>query len=348
MIQLSSRTRGSILVLVSWVLVFLTIVSLSIGFLVRQRLNAAGKIEDREKLRLIAEAGVKKVISIHSKSGKSQPYDALNDSWSRSEMEFKEVRVGDGTFMVSHLQSDDGDLSSDAQLSLWYGAVDENRKININLVSDPNILRALIRDVTGLDDQEAVKIAESIFDWRDEDDSRHLSGAESRYYESLSPPYRPKNAPFSSLEELLLVQGMTEKILNQLRPYLTLFGTGTINLNTASKKVLKAIGVNDSIVKKILSYRRGLDGKMGTRDDQAFSELSSIASELEQKSALNDDEKTALEASIGKGLLAVKSTHFMIESVGTLDHKKKTHLKVLCVAEQNGNIVFWNEKFLSD
>ena len=56
-------------------------------------------------------------------------------------------------------------------------------------------------------------IADSILDWIDTDDQLREYGAESEYYSNLTPPYLPKNGPLSTLEELLLVKGVTPALL---------------------------------------------------------------------------------------------------------------------------------------
>ena len=62
------------------------------------------------------------------------------------------------------------------------------------------------------------QIAYSIIDWIDSDSNTSPDGAEDDYYMSLPNPYHCKNSYLDSIEELLLVQGMT--------PYL-LFGDDT-------------------------------------------------------------------------------------------------------------------------
>ena len=42
---------------------------------------------------------------------------------------------------------------------------------------------------------------------------RAPNGAESDYYGSLSPPYAPRNGPPVTIEELLLVRGVTPQLL---------------------------------------------------------------------------------------------------------------------------------------
>ncbi|MGA2798765.1 MAG: hypothetical protein ABSE63_14385, partial [Thermoguttaceae bacterium] len=50
-------------------------------------------------------------------------------------------------------------------------------------------------------------------DWIDTDDQPREYGAETEYYSSLTPPYMPKNGPLSTIEELLLVRGITPALL---------------------------------------------------------------------------------------------------------------------------------------
>lgn len=57
------------------------------------------------------------------------------------------------------------------------------------------------------------EIAEAILDWLDEDEEQRLMGAEVEYYGSLSTPYTPTNGPISSVDELLLVKGVTPTLL---------------------------------------------------------------------------------------------------------------------------------------
>ena len=56
-------------------------------------------------------------------------------------------------------------------------------------------------------------VADAILDWIDTDDEPLEYGAEIDYYSSLSPPYAPRNGPLQSVEELLLVRGVTPAML---------------------------------------------------------------------------------------------------------------------------------------
>lgn len=59
--------------------------------------------------------------------------------------------------------------------------------------------------------------------------------------------------------------------------YLTVWGSGKINLNTAPKVVLAALpGISSAMVEAILQYRAGEDQRPGTADDRYFRELTDL------------------------------------------------------------------------
>ena len=57
------------------------------------------------------------------------------------------------------------------------------------------------------------ELADAILDFIDSDETARENGCESEYYESLTPPYPAKNSPLESLDELLLVRGVTLGLL---------------------------------------------------------------------------------------------------------------------------------------
>ena len=56
-------------------------------------------------------------------------------------------------------------------------------------------------------------VADAILDWMDEDEEPREYGAEAEYYSGLNPPYAPRNGPLQTVEELLLVRGVTPQLL---------------------------------------------------------------------------------------------------------------------------------------
>lgn len=133
---------------------------------------------------------------------------------------------------------------------------DEGGKINLNTINDEN--KEFFIDfltTNDVEEKEAQVITDSILDWKDKDDLHHINGAETPYYESLPDPYKAKNAPFDSTEELLLVKGVTPLIFDEISGGVTVFGSEKININFAGSDVLKSIpGINEDIAEELSKY----------------------------------------------------------------------------------------------
>jgi type II secretory pathway component PulK len=99
------------------------------------------------------------------------------------------------------------------QQAFRYGVVDESGRININALFQLDSSGQIAHDILVQLPNMTEDIANSILDWIDPDDSPRPNGAESDYYNGLDPPYQCKNAPLDTLEELLLVKGVTPQLL---------------------------------------------------------------------------------------------------------------------------------------
>lgn len=89
------------------------------------------------------------------------------------------------------------------------------------------------------------ELAQNLLDYIDSDDTRlGAGGDENDWYLSQNPPIRPANGPMTSVEELGMVQGFDQNLVDALRPYLTVYpllGATGINMNTAPPHVLGLI-----------------------------------------------------------------------------------------------------------
>jgi type II secretory pathway component PulK len=94
-----------------------------------------------------------------------------------------------------------------------FGVRDESAKLNINAISalqlDELQQHNLLMALPGMTDE----LADAILDYIDEDDEIRPLGAESEYYQSLSPPTTAKNGPLEALEELLLIRDVTPEMI---------------------------------------------------------------------------------------------------------------------------------------
>ena len=341
-----TASRGSILIFVLWVLMLLSIFTLSVGYSVRQRLKAVERLETKEALRYVAEAGVKKAWDIlNSKEIKSGPADTLNQPWSINFSAFKGVQVGDGNFTVMKYAYAQGKANYEEGLPQSYGMIDEESKLNLNQTQSPPVLAELIQRALRMETEMASTLAESIVDWIDADDHSYASGAESRFYRNLRNPYQPKNAFLNTLEELLLVKGMTPEILRALRSYVTVQSNGKINMNTVSHVVLNALGLNETLTAKVLSYRAGTDKQVGTRDDGIFTNINDISTDLEKAGLIDAGEKEVLDNFVYSTPIDISSQNFEVHSIGKLNHRKEA-LMIHCVIERQGGVRQWQETYV--
>lgn len=165
----------------------------------------------------------------------------------------------------------------------------EGGRVSLNSAS-LEALTALLKKSEVKTDFSPEEIAAAIVDWRDADSEVTPSGAESDYYSALASPYPCKNAPFESIEELLLVRGVTWELFTSLQPYMTIVGDGKVNLNTATVEVLAALGMSDALTEKIETFQRGDDQILGTEDDHQFSSVAAFPSELDDRIGLSGAE----------------------------------------------------------
>ncbi len=97
--------------------------------------------------------------------------------------------------------------------AIRYGLVDESAKLNLNLLLNMKLtddqIHTMLLNIPGM----TIETADAILDWIDTDDTKRPYGAESEIYEGMNPPYRAKNGPLESLDELLMVQGVTPALL---------------------------------------------------------------------------------------------------------------------------------------
>jgi general secretion pathway protein K len=243
---------------VVWITALLSVVLSAFAFSMRTEVAAARNFKEEAEAAALAEAGIARGLA-ELTNARAKGADAVS---ALAAFESGEVALGRGAFRV--------------------GITDEERKVNLNRAS-AEVLAALLRG-TGVDRATAETIADSVLDWRDPDDLHRSAGAEADYYGSLTPGYEPRNGGFETLEELLLVKGMTpaifrgtvsaerrEALLKTLpdernlqageylgvAQFLTIHGGGRVNVNTAGADVLVAVGVAAPEARAILDAREG-------------------------------------------------------------------------------------------
>jgi len=198
------RTRGGepqagiALLLVVWLLALLTVIAGE--FIASGRVKAAAEHNKQDDLRglALALAGYRAAVA------------ALDDKIEGLELD------SDGRLLLRYHGAADGVAAAAADVPLGDGTYSwrisaEDGLVNINTVPRP-VLSDLLKQCGLGPGAERDTVIDSILDWRDPNRDHRLNGAEEDYYRGLDPPYSCKDGPFSVVEELLLVRGVTPEL----------------------------------------------------------------------------------------------------------------------------------------
>lgn len=237
------------------------------------------------KERFYADVSARSVIAetIFIVGGCTSRYDGINMDWCNSPS-FHKLLSSKKLFYI---------FPMDNNFSTNNGIIGEEARLNINAM-DKGIFMLLLMRCAELPEQIAEEITECILDWRDKDREPRRYGAEDTYYLSLPYQYEASDCEFKSVYDLLFVKGMKWEIFYKIEPYITVFGTGKININSASEPVLRVIAeyhaaenkknIIDSLLKKVLYFRSCCGGF--TVENGDF-----IVSSLDKKCSLSQEEK---------------------------------------------------------
>lgn len=319
---------GSVLVVCIWIVIILVLLALSIG----RRTSLEARILryhlDRSQAFYIAKSGLERVCA-QKADDENEGYDSLNEEWSNKlnedlSPEFKDFALGSGKFDIQYLYYE----SKDKEPKELYGMQDEQSKININMiVSESSVnddLRAeFIRIVEGIldyDEQGAQELVDKFIDWVDYDDDKREYGKEDYSDKSITA----KNKSLNRLEELLMIDGFDPDIFNKLASYITIYGDGKVNINTAPKEVLTAMGLSEESAQDIIDYRCGYDMEAATSDDTAIldaQDLQSKQAEIFKNRTLSSEDINAISNLISTRA-AVKSYFYRVNSFAAVNNAK--------------------------
>ena len=294
MFRCREKNRSGIILLVAlWILGILSVLAIGLGRRTAIDLSLTRYTVGKVKANHLAWAGlmyamnqIQKDTNDLTTNSKDTLYQCgiTLDEGQRPEDIFKEISLGEGYFDIRYVTPDSKEVR--------YGLEDEERRLNINALNQQNdkALSNLIV-LLGFDEEAAATIAASVVDWRDEDSTvtNPPFGGEDNDYMALAKPFHCKNLPFDSIEELLLVKGMTPQIFQKLKDYVTVFPQEArallVNLETAPEIIIRAlarsvagpitnteIADSDSLASKLLAYRRGEDSRDFTADDRSVDE----------------------------------------------------------------------------
>jgi general secretion pathway protein K len=260
------NNRGIALLLTISVTTILVALALEYNRRARFAVLSTAVTRDRLTLSHMASSGIHAAIALLVKDRAESNIDSLQEDWANSD------KINE---LLSEIPFDAGTLA--------VTIADEMGRIQINaLVTFPDSRnfnesqRLLLERYLNYfkddneetpEDSQPPAIINSLKDWLDFGDDEAitgLSGAESSYYQDLSPSYSSRNGPISDINDLLLVKGITPELFYGstekpgIESFLTEYGMkpgagtsftfpGKINIFTAELPVLVAMLPSENV-----------------------------------------------------------------------------------------------------
>jgi len=200
---------------------------------------------------------------------------------------------------------------------------DETSKFNVNsLVSSGEVFNGTayksfqkLLKILSLDE----KIADRVIDWIDKDNVAKLPDSEQN----------AKNSALLSVDELLLINGISKEDYDKLLPYVTVYGTRDnlfININGAEKPVLQCLSdeINEELAQRVIEYR-----KINPFED--ITQMQKV------------DGVTSMIYNPISSMITVKGTHFSINSTAASEGVKRIIVTVLNTSSSSAMIEYWKE-----
>jgi general secretion pathway protein K len=233
-------SRGIAQLLVLWALVLLGTLAMGFSLSMRTEAQAARNGVDDARAYYQARTGVQRAVMLLSTASPDN-------------------------VMRMKIEGEDGDLSYRVRV------VSESGKVDVNFVSEDDLLEILKKG--GLPDDEAESLRDAIEDWRDKDDDPRRRGGEYPDYAQLPEALQPRNGNLRGVGELRYVKGVTpvfyDRFLSQV--FTTHGNSPQVNVLHAPEIVLQSLpGVSPEAVAEILA-RRGQDPPVSPADLAAMS-----------------------------------------------------------------------------
>ncbi|MFT7630101.1 MAG: hypothetical protein ACI87E_001106 [Mariniblastus sp.] len=212
------KQRGSLLLIVLVTIIILSLSAYTFTALMQTEEEAARLVTKQLQSKCLADSGMDFVrlylsnsrLTIREKGG----------LWDNPQY-FQAIPVADGATdpnNVGYFSVATSSLDEEGQADgQRFGLIDESSKINLNTLPHGEALLQLqgleVRDILMTLPEMNEEIADAILNWLDADDDPRDFDSESGYYQSLDPAYDPKNGPMDSLDEMLLIRGVTPELL---------------------------------------------------------------------------------------------------------------------------------------
>ena len=299
----NSGRQGFALIAVIWTLAVLSLLVCSFTLDAYMEGKAAIYVRNRHQATALLDSGVVLAEMLMERqekvSGEETEEEVSKDRWIAPAIRLKRgqrVEVSQRLYRdeQGQLQFDIDNVlaeeASEPDAEIFIAIEPEPARWNLNKLAragfgdNADLIWSRILTVAGVPDEDQSELVDSFYDWVDDDSITVSSeGAESDYYEALTPPYTCKNGPLDTVGELAYIKGFNRNggvllkggvwnpedhedrqiSVSGIEHLFSLYGSGKININAASREVLLTVpcleDADGLIVDTILEEREGLN-----------------------------------------------------------------------------------------
>ncbi|MDG1809638.1 MAG: type II secretion system protein GspK [Pirellulaceae bacterium] len=219
-LQPAAGARGFVLIVVLVTVVLLSISAYTFSLLMLYEQKATKLMGRQLQSRYLVESGVD-FLRLYLSVDEATLYE-IGGVWDNADQFTNQIvsvnplrptEIGRFSIIASNLDDEGNPVSFRA------GITDESSRLNLNTLTNADTWLPDSGDGNGGGGRQLLMalpqmtedVADAILDWLDEDSDPRDYGVED--YSSQSPPYACKNGPMDSIEELLLVRGVTPQLL---------------------------------------------------------------------------------------------------------------------------------------
>ncbi len=205
-----AQRRGSVLLIVLVVVAMLSLGAYTFSELMVAEVDATAMYGRGVQARALADSGVELAAAMLGDRSEITEENFYHDPEMFQGMLLTDATAARGRGRFSIVAPLENDSTAEG---VRFGLMDESAKLNPAALLKLNLDDEEARNVLLALPEMTHEIADAILDWVDEDEIQREYGAEADYYLSLATPYEAKNGPLDSLDELLLVRGVTAWLL---------------------------------------------------------------------------------------------------------------------------------------
>ena len=270
----SKNQKGVALVMVLWVLSLMTIMAGSFALSTQREAAMLRHAHERSRALALAEGAVYYAMLMLSLPDQKMQWQADGRPY---------FWDGKGTQVLVRVQ-------------------DEGGKVDINMAQE-NTLKTVFK-LLGMGDEQQTQLAETIMDWRDQDDLKRGNGAESSEYLARGLQTTPQNRQFLVMDEVQGVLGVGPDLYRKMQTWFTLYSNvDGLDPAKASPDILTALlgGDRGAVAAIIQQRQQGAPVVVPPYPGLNYSQSSAASYSVTAEVLIDEDQHFGIVANIRRG-----------------------------------------------